>query len=66
MAASGCVDYEPSLKGERKKSLKASETALEKVVDNTVEEVFEKMPNRQREKLANELESGAIATTVRQ
>lgn len=66
MARSNCVDYEPSLLEERDRKLRNDELRLDKAVDATVEEAIEKMPNRKRERLANELESGADIEISRQ
>jgi len=59
MAATGCVDYEPSLKHHITRHMEAEDAKLEKAMDETVEGEIEKMPARKREKLAEELTSGA-------
>ena len=59
MAETGCVDYEPSLKNDVTTHWKREEAKLEKAMDETVESEIEKMPIRKREKLAEELTSGA-------
>ena len=59
MAETGCVDYEPSLKNDVTSHWKREEAKLEKAMDETVESEIEKMPIRKREKLAEELTSGA-------
>ena len=59
MAETGCVDYEPSLKKHITKHMESEEAKLEKRMDETVEETVSGWDNRKRERLANELESGA-------
>lgn len=59
MAEHDCVDYEPSLKKHITANMNAEDAKLEKAMDETIEAEFEKMPIRKREKLAEELTSGA-------
>ena len=59
MAAHGCVDYEPSLKAHTTRNIESEEAKLEKKVDETVEKAIHDMPTRKREKLEQELSSGA-------
>jgi len=59
MAETGCVDYEPSMVKHQTKHMEYEDAKLEKAMDETVEEEIEKMPARKREKLAEELTSGA-------
>ena len=59
MERHGCVDYEPSMKKVQKQKIKAEDAALDKKVDDTVEREWEAMPTSKKEKLANELTSGA-------
>ena len=59
MAETGCVDYEPSLKNDVTTHWKRDEAKVENAMDETVESEIEKMPIRKREKLAEELTSGA-------
>jgi len=54
-----CVDYEPSMRKHQTKHMNDEEDKLEKAMDETVEMEIEKMPIRKREKLAEELTSGA-------
>lgn len=54
-----CVDYEPSLKGHITKHMHDEDAKLERAMDETVEREVESMPVRKREKLAEELTSGA-------
>lgn len=59
MAEHDCVDYEPSLKKHITQHMNSEEDKLEKRMDETVEKEIEKMTVRKREKLAEELTSGA-------
>ena len=58
MKASGCVDYEPSLKQAQEKRHEAEDARIDKMVDEHVEKTIYEMPTVQREKLVAELESG--------
>jgi len=60
-----CVDYEPSLRKHQTKHIQDEEAKLEKAMDETVEKEVEKMPIRKREKLAEELTSGADCEYMR-
>lgn len=62
MAASNCVDYEPSLKDEQQRRIAREDAELEKKVDEHVEKTIMEMPSHKREILANEVE--ALDTTV--
>lgn len=59
MADNDCVDYEPSLTKHVTQHMETEEAKLEKRMDETVEATVAGWDNRKREKLANELESGA-------
>ena len=59
MAETGCVDYEPSLTKHVTQHMETEDAKLEKAMDETVEKTVAGWDNRKREKLANELESGA-------
>lgn len=59
MERHGCVDYDPGMKQVQKKNIKQADDALEKKLDETVDREWDKMPSEKREKLANELTSGA-------
>jgi len=59
MAATGCVDYEPSMRKNITQHMETEDAKLEKAMDETVESEIEKMPARKKEKLAEELTSGA-------
>lgn len=55
----GCVDYEPSHRKHVEKQADEADRKLDKKVDATIEKAIEEMPNRKRERLANELNAGA-------
>ena len=59
MKTHGCVDYEPSMKKVQRQKIDQMDKELDKKVDETVEREWDKMPTHKREKLANELMSGA-------
>ena len=59
MAKTGCVDYEPSMRKHITQHMETEDAKLEKAMDETVESEIEKMPARKKEKLAEELTSGA-------
>ena len=59
MKEHGCVDYEPSIKDEADRRVKEDERKLDKLVDETVDHEISVMEPRKREKLFEELKSGA-------
>lgn len=59
MARHNCVDYDPGMKDVQRKRIKNADKALEKSIDETVDREWDRMPSNKREKLANELLSGA-------
>ena len=63
LKATGCVDYEPSLKEEQEKRYASEDAAIEKQVDEHIEREIINMPIEKREKLAAEVESLDIAVT---
>lgn len=63
MKASGCVDYEPSLTNETKKSISQQEAYLDKAIEETVDMEFEKMDSRKKEQLESELKHMDIEVT---
>ena len=63
MAASGCVDYEPSMVKEQQTRIAREDAELEKKVDEHVEKTIYEMPVEKRERLANEIESNDVAVT---
>ena len=65
MKASGCVEYEPSMKDEMLRRHKAEDEALDKKIDEHVEKEIYSMDTRSRERLVSELEGGVDASVVR-
>ena len=63
MRETGCVDYEPSLKEESKRSQLKQEQELDKKIDATVDKLIDKMPSHKREKLENELKYSDLQYT---
>lgn len=59
MKASGCVDYEPSLRKTIEKQQRDDEIKFEKSIDETVEREYEKLPSQKKEMLERELTAGA-------
>jgi len=58
MKASGCVDYEPSLKGEIERDLDRADKELETKMGDDMEHMIKEMPARKQEQLEQELNSG--------
>lgn len=58
MKASGCVDYEPSLKGEIERDLDRADKELETKMGDDMEHMIKEMPARKQEQLEQELASG--------
>lgn len=56
MAASGCVDYEPSMIAHQAKRIEREDAELDKKVDEHVEKTIYEMPVEKREKLAAEVD----------
>lgn len=56
MAASGCVDYEPSLVAHQQKRIEREDAELDKKVEEHVEKTIYEMPTAKKEKLAAEME----------
>lgn len=56
MAASGCVDYEPSLIAHQQQRIAREDAELDKKVDEHVEKTIYEMPVQKREKLAAEVD----------
>lgn len=65
LARHNCQPYDPEMKKDAARFRKASEHALEKAVDETVEAEFERMPIRKKEQLAAELEGGMTVEPMR-
>ena len=60
LRASGCEEYDPGIKQDSARKLKEEEAALDKMVDDTVEQTFEAMPTVKKEKLENELKNSTL------
>lgn len=60
----GCSEYDPEMKKDYHRRLEREQNALERKFDSTIEAEIERMPGRKREKLQNELDSGATAAPV--
>lgn len=63
MKASGCVDYEPSMKKVQNQQAKDEDRKLDKAVDETVERAFEAMPSKKKESLEQELKHSTLEYT---
>lgn len=61
----GCQEYDPGMKQDYQKRIEKEQNALERRLDTTIEAEIDKMPTRKREKLQNELDSGATAVPER-
>ena len=55
MKEHGCVDYDPGVREDAERAQKSEDVKMDKAIDHTVEEAFEKMPVRKKEKLENDL-----------
>jgi hypothetical protein len=66
LARNNCQPYDPEMKTDMLRRRQDADAAIEKSVDATVDEAFEKMPTAQRAKLASEVtEQGADCGYVR-
>jgi hypothetical protein len=65
LARNGCQEYDPEMRKDADRARREADAALERSVDHTVEAAIEKMPNRKRERLHNELMAGATAELER-
>lgn len=65
LARNNCVPYEPSMKTDYERRMRQDAERLDRAVDETVDAEISKMPARKREKLEQELRSGADLTTSR-
>lgn len=63
MAASGCVDYEPSLVKYQNARIAREDAELEKKVDEHVEKTIYEMPIEKKERLAAEVEHFDVDVT---
>jgi putative FmdB family regulatory protein len=59
LARSGCREYDPEMKKDADRFRERSQAQLDAHIDETVEREIDKMPTRKRERLDNELKSGA-------
>jgi putative FmdB family regulatory protein len=57
LKATGCVEYDPSMKEEHQRRLAAEDAALDKKVEDHVEKEILSMPAAKRERLAAEVEN---------
>jgi hypothetical protein len=65
LARNNCQEYDPEMKTDYRRRLQASETALERAVDETVDRELAAMPSRKREKLEAELHGGMTIDPIR-
>jgi hypothetical protein len=65
LARSGCIEYDPEMKTDAARRRQESDKILDKAVETTVEQAFEKMPVQKKERLTNELLGGITAEPVR-
>lgn len=65
LARSGCVEYEPSMKEAAERRKVSEDAALDKKVDQIVEQEIYAMPTKKREKLAAELDGGMDVQVTR-
>lgn len=65
MKRSGCMEYEPGMRQDSDRRMKAEEEALDRKVDAFVEREIETMPTAKRERLAAELDGGSSPEVVR-
>lgn len=65
LKASGCVEYEPSLKEEKDRKVREDELKLEKTIDEHIEKTIYEMPSDKRDKLVSELEHGVDISITR-
>lgn len=63
MAASGCVDYEPSLIEHQAKRVAREDAELDKKVDEHIEKTIYEMPTEKKERLAAEVEHFDVDVT---
>jgi hypothetical protein len=65
MARSNCIEYDPEMKTDRVRNIKLADDALDNAVGDTVDATIAAWPVRKREKLAEELASGADVQPTR-
>lgn len=66
LAKHGCVEYDPGMKQDYQRRIADEEARIEKSVDQTVDQFFDALPARKKEKLLAEVAGGADVTPVRQ
>lgn len=57
MKSSGCVDYEPSLKGEIDRNIEIADQQLEAKIEDSIDHAISALPARKQELLEQELNS---------
>ena len=60
MARHDCVEYEPSMKEESTRRMKAGEVALEKEVDKTVDKFWDGLSSEKRKDFAQEVTASEL------
>lgn len=65
MARNNCREYDPMMRLDAAKFRKETQEKLERSVDESVERHIDSLPDHKREKLNNELASGADTTVER-
>ena len=63
LAKHNCQEYDPEMKTDALNRVKDKERTLDKQVDETVERIFEKMPTKQRGRLASEVQEQGVGLT---
>lgn len=63
MAASDCVDYEPSLVAEQQKRIEREDAEIDRKVDEHVEKTIYEMPIEKKERLVAEVEHFDVDVT---
>jgi len=66
LAKHNCVEYDPGMKQDYQRRIADEEARIEKNVDQTVDQFFDALPARKKEKLLAEVAGGADVTPVRQ
>ena len=66
MKRAGCIEYDPAMKDDANRKQKERDEALDKSVDQFVDQAIATMPARKREKLAAEMEGGLTVEPQRQ
>jgi putative FmdB family regulatory protein len=65
MRRNGCREYDPEMKVDAERFRARSQAELEAKFDDTIEREIDKMPSGTRERLGNELQSGADISVER-